>query len=82
MPRATRKTKTNKGTTVRALKPNTLSNTTALTPSAATNDSTTVAIRITGAKTALSSRPRMMNTTSRISGMITLRSCVEACATS
>jgi hypothetical protein len=54
----------------------------ALTPSAAANDSTTVAVRISGATSARSSSMRMMNTTARMSEMMTLRSCADVRSTS
>ncbi len=73
MPRATRNTKTNSGNEVSAPpKPKTWSNTSALTPSAAANDSTTVAISMIGAISARSSSARMRNTTARMTGMITV----------
>ena len=79
MPRATRNTNTNSGNEVSAPpKWNRWLNTSALTPRAAKYDSTTVAIRMTGATTARSSSARITNTTSRMSGMITSRSCVAA----
>ena len=79
MPSATRNTKTNSGNEVSAPpKPKTWSKTSALTPSAATNDSTTVAISISGATIARSSSARMRNTTTRTTGMIRFRSCAAA----
>src|SRR5215471_16277793 len=83
MPRATRNTNTNSGNEVSAPpKLNTLSKNSALTPSVAANDSTTVAMSITGATSARSSRARMTNTTSRTIGMIRFRSCADARCTS
>ena len=58
--------------------PNTWLKKNALTPRAAANESTTVAIRISGATSARSSRARMTSTTARISGMTRLRSCASA----
>src|ERR1039457_4911226 len=76
MPRATRNTNTNSGKDVSAPPNlNTLLKKRALTPSAAANDSTTVAMSINGATTARSSRARMTNTTARTSGMMAFRSC-------
>ena len=63
-------------------KPNTWLKTRALTPSAAANESTTVASKISGATSARSSTPRITSTTPRISGMIRLRSCSAARCTS
>ena len=63
-------------------KPNTWLKKNALTPSAAANDSTTVAVRISGATSARNSSMRMISTTARMSGMMRLRSCADARATS
>src|SRR6516162_3386417 len=83
MPRATRNTYTSSGKEVSAPpKPNTWSKKNALTPSAAANDSTTVAVRISGATSARSKIARMTNTTARISGSSSLLSWVAARATS
>src|SRR5580658_9896545 len=83
MPRATRKTKTNSGNELSALpKRNTWLKNSALTPSAAEYDSTTVAISMIGAITARSSSPRIRNTRSKIMGMITSRSWSAAVAMS
>jgi hypothetical protein len=49
-------------------------NSSELAPSAAVNESTTVASRITGATIARSNSARITTTTSSTSGMITLRS--------
>ncbi len=71
MPSATRNTNTNSGSEVSApAKPNTCLNSSALRPRAAVNDSTTVAIRTSGATTARSSSIRIRNTTSSTTGMI------------
>ena len=79
MPSATRNTNTNSGNEVSAPpKSNTWSKNSALTPSAAANDSTTVAISMTGATSARSSSARMTNTTTRTIGMIRFRSCAAA----
>ena len=58
--------------------PNTWLKKNALTPRAAANDSTTVAVRISGATSARSSSMRMISTTARMSGMMRLRSCADA----
>ena len=50
--------------------PNTWLKKKALTPRAAANESTTVAVRINGATSARNSSPRMTNTTTRMSGMM------------
>ena len=79
MPSATRNTNTNSGNEVSAPpNPNTWLKKKALTPRAAAKDSTTVAVRISGATSARSSSARMMNTTTRMSGMMMLRSCADA----
>src|SRR5271163_1703267 len=83
MPRATRKTKTNSGNELSALpKRNTWLKNSALTPSAAEYESTTVAISMIGAITARSSSPRIRNTRSKVMGMITSRSWSAAVAMS
>src|SRR5215467_11253348 len=83
MPRATRNTYTSSGKVVSAPpKPNTWSKKNALTPRAAANDSTTVAVRISGATSARSKIARMTSTTPRISGNSSLLSCAEARLTS
>src|SRR6266540_3253727 len=79
MPSATRNTNTNSGNEVSApAQPKTWSNTSALIPSAAPKDSTTVAISTSGATSARSSNARITNTTASTIGMITFRSRVEA----
>src|SRR5215470_14642589 len=83
MPRATRNTNTNSGKEVSAPpNPNTWLKKKALTPRAAANDSTTVAVRITGATSARSNNARITSTTTRMSGMMRFRSCADARATS
>ena len=83
MPSATRKMNANSGNAGSAFaKWNTWLKKTALTPSAAANDSTTVAIRISGATSARSTIARTIRITSSTSGMIRLRSCREASCTS
>ena len=79
MPRATRKTKANSGNDASApANPKTYSNNSTEMPIAAPNDSTTVAIRISGAVRARSSMTRISSTTSSTIGMITRLSRVEA----
>ncbi len=79
MPSATRKTKTNSGKAVSSpAKSKTCRKASALTPSAAAKDSTTVAMSISGATTARSSAARMSITTTRISGMSSSLSRAEA----
>ena len=83
MSSATRNTKTNSGIPVSApAKPNTCLKNSAEMPRAEANDSTTVAISTSGATIARSSRPRMRNTTPRISGMSRSRSWAAAVSTS
>lgn len=70
MPRATRKTKTKSGNAVSSpSKPKRCRKASALTPSAAAKDSTTVPISTSGAIRARSSRARITSTTTRITGM-------------
>src|SRR6266851_6211117 len=83
MPSATRNTKTNNGIEVSAAaKPNTCLKNSEEIPSAEPKDSTTVAMSTSGATIARSSRPRMMSTTPRISGMSRFLSCAAALSTS
>ena len=83
MPNATRNTKANSGNDGSALaKWNTWLNTNAHTPSVAMNESTTVAMRITGAISARSTTANTSRITSRMIGMISARSCREASCTS
>ncbi|MNW56713.1 hypothetical protein D3C74_344460 [compost metagenome] len=58
--------------------PNTYVNTSALTPRAAVNDSTTVATRMSGAVIARRSSARMTRTVSRMIGMMSMLSAAEA----
>src|SRR5436305_1710369 len=79
MPSATRNTKANSGKPGSApAKWNTCSNTSALTPSAAPKDSSTVRISSTGATSARSSSARTTRMTASTIGMIRFRSCRDA----
>ena len=79
MPRATRNTNANSGNPGSdPAKPKTYSKSRAEMPSAAPKESTTVAIRISGATSARSSPMRISSTTTRTSGMITQLSRSEA----
>ena len=79
MPSATRNTKANSGNPGSdPAKPKTYSKSSAEMPSAAPNDSTTVAIRMSGASSARSRPMRISSTTSSTSGMITQLSRTEA----
>ena len=83
MPSATRNAYTSSGKVVSAPpKPKTWVKKKALTPSAAANDSTTVAVRISGATSARSRMAKITNTTARISGRTSVLSCAAARATS
>ncbi len=79
MPSATRNTKAKSGKPGSdPANPKTYSKSSAEMPSAAPKDSTTVAIRISGATSARSRPMRMSSTTPSTSGMITLLSRSEA----
>src|SRR5918994_1264949 len=79
MPSATRNTKTNSGNDESAPpKPKTYLKISALIPSAAAKDSTTVPISSTGASTERSSTMRISSTTTSTIGTIRLRSCLAA----
>ena len=83
MPRATRNTNTNNGSEASApAKPSTCRNTSELMPREAPNDSTTVAIRISGERIARSSTISTIITTISTSGMISRLSRADACSMS